>query len=240
MHIHGGGWVLQSEDSQDPILQHIADSASVLCISIGYRLAPEHPFPAGPEDCYDAAEWLVDNASSALGAPLCFIGGESAGGHLSMLTTLHLLQHAEKRYRDFRFRGLLLHFGCFDLTMLPQAINFRKRVPLVLEYEIIRKFTAAFLPGKSMEDMKDASISPLYANLKGLELPAALFTCGTEDSLLDDTVFMSAKWMASGGEAVVKILPGAPHGYIGFPRDKLEPAREGMETTLDFMRSKLQ
>lgn len=52
MHIHGGGWVLQDEKSQDPILQGIADATGLLCISVGYRLAPESPFPAGPDDCY--------------------------------------------------------------------------------------------------------------------------------------------------------------------------------------------
>ncbi len=240
MHVHGGGWVLQDEASQDPVLQHVADAAGVLCISIGYRLAPEHPFPAGSEDCYDVAEWLVDNAEKQFGAPLSFLGGESAGGHLSVLTALHLLQNQEKRYSEFRFRGLLLHFGCYDLTLTPQACNFKKRVPLVLELEIIHEFLKAFLPGKSMEEMKHPSISPLYADLAKLKLPAALFTCGTEDCLLDDTVFMSTKWMASGGEAVVKILPGAPHGYIGFPPEVSEGAREGVATTIEFMKSKGQ
>lgn len=92
-----------------------------------------------------------------------------------------------------------------------------------------------------MEDLKHPSISPLYADLTTIKsLPAALFTCGTEDILLDDTVFMSAKWMAAGGEAVVKILPGAPHAYIGFPDEVLEVAREGRAVTVEFMKSKLQ
>ena len=62
--------------SIDPLLKGIADAANVVMISIGYRLAPEHPFPAGPEDCFDAAEWLVDNAEARYGAPLKIIGGE--------------------------------------------------------------------------------------------------------------------------------------------------------------------
>jgi acetyl esterase/lipase len=239
MHIHGGGWVLQDETTQDPPLQTIADATGILSISIGYRLAPENPFPAGPEDCQDAAEWLVDNAEKQFGAPLLFLGGESAGGHLSVLTALHLIQYPEKRHREFRLRGLLLHFGCYDLTLTPHVHHFKKRAPLVLDIEIIHKFLEAFLPGKSMEEMKHPSISPLYADLRKVDLPAALFTCGTEDSLLDDTIFMSAKWMASGGEAMVKILPGAPHAYIGFPPDLLGLAKEGMDTTIEFMKNKL-
>ena len=113
MHIHGGGWVLQDEKSSDPFLQGIADATGVLCISVGYRLAPEYPFPAGPQDCYDAAKFLVDNSEKEFGVTLGFVGGESAGGHLSVLVALHLLQSSEKRYSSFNFKGLLLHFGAY-------------------------------------------------------------------------------------------------------------------------------
>jgi acetyl esterase/lipase len=84
MHMHIGGWAIGSEDGQDVVLKKIADNSSLLVISIGYRLAPEDSFPAGPNDCFDTAEWLVENAKSTFGAELAFIGGESAGGHLSI------------------------------------------------------------------------------------------------------------------------------------------------------------
>ena len=57
-------------------MKRIAEGANLAVISVGYRLAPEHPFPQGPEDCYDAAEWLVDNSQAKFGAPLKFAGGE--------------------------------------------------------------------------------------------------------------------------------------------------------------------
>jgi len=64
------------------------------------------------------------------------------------------------------------------------------------------------------EEKRHPSVSPLYADLEPLrgKLPPALFTCGTEDCLLDDTMFMSTKWLMAGGEAFVKFIPGAPHG----------------------------
>ena len=62
--------------SQDTLMKSIAEGANLTVISVGYRLAPEHPFPQGPEDCYDAAEWLVDNSEAKFGAPLKFAGGE--------------------------------------------------------------------------------------------------------------------------------------------------------------------
>ncbi len=76
MHIHGGGWTLQSPEFQDTLLKFIADNGQLTVVSAGYRLAPEHPYPAGPQDSYDAAEWLVDHAKEKYGAELTFAGGE--------------------------------------------------------------------------------------------------------------------------------------------------------------------
>ncbi|ETN40849.1 uncharacterized protein HMPREF1541_05129 [Cyphellophora europaea CBS 101466] len=243
LHIHGGGWVLQDQKSQDPPLQLLADNTGLLCVSVGYRLAPEHPFPAGPNDCYDAAEHLVLHANEQFGAPLSFVGGESAGGHLGMLVALHLLQHADARFHTFSFKGLLLHFGAFTFDWLPQVYNWNRDPCLVLDRDLMNHYRDAFLPGWTPETLRDPQVSPLYADLAPLRgrLPAALFTCGTEDCLLDDTVFMSSKWRMYGGEAVVKIVPGVPHGFIMFPRDVKGPrADEGMAEVEAFIARKLK
>jgi acetyl esterase/lipase len=76
IHYHGGGWVLGDEKSTDSLLQHYANAGDMAVISVGYRHAPEDPFPKGPEDCVDAAEYLVENAESQYGGSLKFIGGE--------------------------------------------------------------------------------------------------------------------------------------------------------------------
>ncbi|KAL8796527.1 MAG: hypothetical protein Q9195_001201 [Heterodermia aff. obscurata] len=236
MHIHGGGWTLQSEADQDPVIAAIADGANVAVVSIGYRLAPEDPFPKGPEDCFDAAEWLVDNARSKFSSELQFLGGESAGGHLSLLTYFHLLSTRPK----FRFSGLALNFGCFDLSFLPSVYTFKKPTTLILDKEIMEHYREAFCPGMSNDQLRDPSVSPFFRDLNGLELPPTLFTCGTEDPLLDDTVMMACRWSMHGGEAVVKVVPGAPHGYILFPQKEVPEAKEGLEAVNAFLAGKMR
>ncbi|PGH23388.1 hypothetical protein AJ80_02498 [Polytolypa hystricis UAMH7299] len=242
MHIHGGGWVLASEAHQDGPLKQIVDALSMATISVGYRLAPEHPFPAAPEDCYDVAEWLVDNAEKEFGAPLKFICGDSAGAQLTTLSALHLLSHESPKYSQFQLKGLLLNFGVFDLSKTPSCFTFKRSPAIVLDEGEMDKFIDAFLPDKSF-NRKSPSVSPLYFNFSALppatKLPPALFLCGTEDLLLDDTVFMSAKWQMAGGEAIVKIVPGAPHGFIGFPPDSFQGVLEGLETVSTFLEEKV-
>jgi len=241
MHLHLGGWILCDERSQDPVLAKIAASSSLLCISIGYRLAPEHPFPAGPEDCFDAAEWLVENAVPTFSAELAFIGGESAGAHLSILTALHLKR--SETHSAFNLKGLLLHFGVYDLSGLPQLFNFNPSRPLLIDKANVEPQLAAFCPNFSASQLKDPTISPLYANLTGpglgAGLPPALFTVGTQDPLLDDTVFMGVKWMMAGAEAVVKVYPGASHSYLAFPEAAYPATREVFADIKDFVDGKL-
>ena len=234
--------MLQDEKSQDPALQSIANTTGLVCVSVGYRLAPETPFPAGPEDCYDAAEYLVLHSKERFGAPLAFVGGESAGGHLGMLVALHLLQHEDERYRRFGFRGLLLHFGAYSMNWLPQVYHFNPSPVLVLDKDLMDHYVDAALPGWSEEQKKDPKVSPLYADLEPLRgrLPPALFTCGTADCLLDDTIFMSAKWRMAGAITMVKIVPGGVHGYIMFVGVEGSGSGEGMRKVEEFVAKQLK
>ena len=76
LHFHGGGWVLGDQKSADFLLQQYADTGDLAVLSVGYRLAPEHSYPAGPDDCIDVAAHLVQNSKKDYGGPLRFIGGE--------------------------------------------------------------------------------------------------------------------------------------------------------------------
>jgi acetyl esterase/lipase len=210
LHIHGGGHTLGAADQQDRLLERIADETRLTCISVEYRLAPEHPFPAGPDDCEAAALWVSDHLNDFGGEALA-IGGESAGAHLSALTLLKL-RDAHKRTP---FRAANLVYGVFDCGMTPSARAFGNAERLVLRTLDIEKFSEAFLPGITLEQKRAPHISPLYADLRGL--CPALFTIGTKDALLDDSLFMHARWIASGNSAELDVYPGACHGFTAFP-----------------------
>ncbi len=210
LHIHGGGHVLGAADQQDRMLERIADETRLTAISVEYRLAPENPFPAGPDDCEAAALWVRQHLSD-FGGPKFTIGGESAGAHLSALTILRL----RDKLGSNPFHAANLVFGVFDLGMTPSARAFGNDTRLVLRTGDIEKFGDAFLPDKSANDRRDPSISPLYAELS--DVCPALFSIGTRDALLDDSLFMHARWNAAGNRGELAIYPGAAHGFIAFP-----------------------
>lgn len=210
LHIHGGGHVLGAADQQDRMLERIADETRLTAISVDYRLAPEHPYPAGPDDCEAAALWVSHNISDFGGSKLA-IGGESAGAHLSALTILRLRERLGRN----PFHAANMVFGVFDLTMTPSARAFGNDTRLVLRTLDIEKFAEAFLGRIALSARRDPSISPLYARLGGL--CPALFTVGTRDALLDDSLFMHARWIAAGNRGELAIYPGAAHGFTAFP-----------------------
>jgi acetyl esterase len=204
LHIHGGGVVLGAADMQDPMLERINDNTGLACVSVEYRLAPENPYPAASDDCESAALWLAKNAEAEFGTDRLAIGGESAGALLSAVTLLRM----RDRHGFTGFRAANLSYGAYDYSMTPSQKKYGNR-RLVLRTVDIEKFIEAYVPG--VRDLRDPDISPLYADLAGLA--PALFTVGTDDALLDDSLFMYGRYIAAGNRAELAIYPGGAHGF---------------------------
>ncbi|MDJ0788622.1 MAG: alpha/beta hydrolase [Myxococcota bacterium] len=217
LHIHGGGWTLGAADQQDEALDALSRALSVAVVSVGYRLAPEHPHPAGADDCEAAALWLARNARAEFGSETLLIGGESAGAHLSVVTLLRL----HDRHGKTPFRAANLFYGCYDLGLTPSVRAWGER-NLILSTPIIEWFADHFVPDRAARG--DPDVSPLYADLGGL--PPALFTVGTWDPLVDDSLFMAARWEAAGGVARLAVEPGAIHAFNAFPTEQARRANE--------------
>ena len=227
LHIHGGGWVLGAADQQDVLLQRIADGAGVAVVSVDYRLAPEHPFPAAPDDCAAAAGWVLENAASQWGTERLLVGGESAGAHLAALTLLRL---RDRMGAPDAVAAANLVFGAYDLSMTPSQRTWGER-NLILSTPIMEWFCEQFTPGMTAEERRDPWMSPLYADLSGM--PPALFTVGTLDPLIDDTLFMASRWAAAGCHAEVAVYPESPHGFHAFPTGI---GRTSIAQQVDFLR----
>lgn len=227
LHIHGGGWVLGAADQQDVLLATIAQRANVAVVSVEYRLAPEHPFPAGPDDCSAAAMWLIEHAADEFGTDRLLIGGESAGAHLSALT---LLRVREQTGSVAPFAAANLTFGVFDVAQTPSCRNWDDDDQLVLSSATMRWFADCFVPDRSLEERRHPDVSPLYADVT--DLVPALFTVGTSDPLIDDTLFLGTRWRAAGNPAEIVVFPEAPHGFIAFP---CEIGRMGIERQVEFL-----
>jgi acetyl esterase len=212
MHIHGGGWALGAADLQDPVLAELADATGLSVVSVEYRLAPEHPYPAGADDCEDAAMWLLQGGFAELGVPpVAAIGGDSAGGNLAALTLLAL---RDRHGISGAFCAANMIYGVFDLSLTPSLRRWGPR-PLLLNTPIMEHFFALYVPGMDEEARRDPEISPLYADLS--DMPPALFSVGSLDPLYDDTLFMEARWRAAGGRTELAVHAEAIHGYNAFP-----------------------
>ena len=175
LHIHGGGWVSGEPEMTDLLNEALSQLLNLAIVSVDYRLAPENPYPAGPDDCEAAALWLIDKAAEEYGTGRLLIGGESAGAHLSAVTLLRL---RDRHGVTGRFCGANLVFGAYDLGHPPSAMGVGLEPGNdLLDPEGMLFMVEQFLPGTTRDDRRAPDMSPLFAELS--EMPRALFTVGT-------------------------------------------------------------
>jgi acetyl esterase len=205
LNISGGGFYLDETARNDTQNAHLADSLGVTVMSVEYRLAPENPWPAAPDDCYSAALWLIEQAP-LFGTTRLIIGGASAGATLAMTTLLRL----RDKNLQAPFIGAVLQFGAYDLS--GQSPGGR----LYADEYFIQAYA-----GK-ITDKTQADISPLYGDLKGL--PPTLIVVGTADFLMEDSFAMAARLSAADNEVDFRVYPEAAHGFTMHPTKMAEAA----------------
>jgi acetyl esterase len=210
LHFHGGAMMVGHPRIQDDAHAEMSERLGVGIVSVDYRLAPEHPFPAGADDCLAVAREVL---ATHLG-PLV-LGGESAGAYYAALT---LLRIRDELGAADRVAGANLVFGVYDLSGTPSQSGVRpSEAPDGLGAETFEDVLAGYTPGLSRLEVRRPDISPMYAPLHGL--PPALFTVGTADHLLDDSLFMARRWEAWGNEAELAVYPDCPHAFVAHPTE---------------------
>ena len=217
--VHGGAWMIGSPRMDDVENDELARACGVATVSIDYRMAPEHDLADSMDDSEAAALWLIEHARSDFGTDRLLIGGGSAGAHLAAVTLLRL---RDRHQAAGRFLGANLVFGCFDLSGTPSS-RLRRTESWVLRPQLFEAVHQYVMHRKDPEALRDPALSPLYANLSGL-VPA-VFTVGALDPLLDDSLFMAARWEAAGNPAEVAVYPESEHGFTGMPTGMARAAR---------------
>jgi acetyl esterase len=213
LHFHGGGMILGKPEMSDIDNQKLCARHALAVVSVDYRLAPEHPFPAGPDDGLAVAKWLLEHGEAEFGSSRILTGGESAGGYMAAAVLLRIRDELDAAGR---VEGANLVFGVYDWGRSPSQRGVRPHDgPDVLDPEGISFFSDCYLPGRTDDERRDPSISPAFADLRGL--PPALMSVGTCDHLLDDTLMLATRWAAAGNGVGLFVAPDMPHGFMGYP-----------------------
>lgn len=194
--------------------RQLADALHLAVVSVDYRLAPEHPWPAATDDCEAAALWLLERARDRFGTARLAIGGSSAGATLALATLLRL---RDRRAVD-GFAGAVLQFGTYDLSARTPAGR-----QIADEYFI--QAYAGHVADRTLPD-----ISPLYGDLRGL--PPALLIVGSADVVLEDNLAMAGRLSAAGNRVELQVYPQAPHGFTLHPTALARTALNGIQTWL--------
>ncbi|MET4238442.1 alpha/beta hydrolase [Bradyrhizobium sp. RT10b] len=210
---HGGGWVIGDLDSHDVVCRQLAVEGALIVISVDYRLAPEHKFPAAADDAIAATKWIAANARElGIDAARLSIGGDSAGGNLAAVVAL-----TARDGNGPEIAGQVLIYPATDFAMT-HGSHSEPETSVLLTHSVIRWFRDHYLNGTA--DIHDWRASPARAkSLAGLP-PAYVLTAGA-DPLRDEGDEYAARLKQAGVPVAYKHYPGQFHGF--FTMGKLLP-----------------
>ena len=207
VYFHGGGWVLGDLDTHDGVARALASRARSIVVSVHYRLAPEHPFPAAVDDAWAVAAWVAEHGPAGIDRDRLAVGGDSAGGNLAAIVALR------GRERGFRFRFQLLVYPVTDCDLdtrsyLDYADGFG------LSRDAMRWFWDLYVPPEG--GRLDPDASPLRAgDLAGVA--PALVQTAEFDVLRDEGEAYAARLEQAGVAVTLTRYDGLIHGFIRMP-----------------------
>jgi acetyl esterase len=205
VYFHGGGWVVGDLASHDYVCRALTNAAGCVVVAVGYRLAPEHKFPAGPSDCYAATKWAAENAAS-LGsdAEHIAVGGDSAGGNLAAVVALMARDRGGPKIRH-----QMMIYPAIDAAMDTASQKQFTEDGFVLSKLDMQWFWGHYL--KDPKDGADPYASPSRA--KDLRnLPPAHIITAENDPLRDEGEAFAEQLKSAGNK--VKRYAGVVHGFV--------------------------
>jgi acetyl esterase len=201
--LHGGGWYLGDLDGVDRVCRQLANAAGAVCVSVDYRLAPEHPYPAAVHDARAAVTWAAGAGASQLGTDPArvAVGGDSAGGNLAAVAARH---HAGA------LRAQLLVYPALDAGMGGESHRAFAEDPMLRAVDL-RRCWDTYLAGA--DGASDPDVSPLAAgDLAGL--PRAAIAVAGHDVLRDDGLRYAAALQAAGVPVALERFDDMTHGFL--------------------------
>lgn len=214
VHFHGGGFAMGHPTIFDGVCTRIADRAHAVVLSVGYRMAPEHPAPAAVDDCLDVTRWAVAHADELRVDPdRVALTGDSAGGNLAAATAQSLVAEG---FTGLRHLGLV--YPAPDLTeretevLLGQDVEEPPRGFPVITTDMLRAFRSLYLGDL---DGTDPLVSPAHGELAGL--PPTLVQTAELDPLRSDGEAFADALRQAGVEVRQTRYRGSPHGFINMP-----------------------
>ena len=202
-HIHGGGFALGSAEGSAGLASSLARKTGMRAVSVDYRLAPEHPYPAALKDVTAAYRALAGQAGRA---DHLVVSGESAGGNLAIELLL-----AGKPQGLTMPAAVLLMSPMTDLTVTGASYAGKADADPAITAQAIRTRAADYLAGA---DPADPLVSPIFADLSGL--PPLLIQAGSHEVLLDDATRLAVKAAADDVAVILDVTPGVPHVFQAF------------------------
>lgn len=213
MFFHGGGFAVGDLDTHDAIAREHAVGGRTVVVSVDYRLAPEHPYPAAVEDAWAATRWVAENAGEfGADAARLAVAGDSAGGNLSAVVAL--LARDAQRSGDgpaVAFQLLWYPATTWD-TSLPSFTE--NAVAPVLDHQAIGEFTRWYAGHVDQTDLPSTLAPARAADLSGL--PPAYVAVAGHDPLRDDGVHYAQLLSAAGVDVELHNAETLVHGYLGY------------------------
>ncbi|OFJ50521.1 alpha/beta hydrolase [Mycolicibacterium grossiae] len=210
VYFHGGGWSIGDLDTHDHVARAHALGAEAIVVSVDYRLAPEHPFPAGVEDAWAALQWVAENAADLGGDPeRLAVAGDSAGGNLAAVLTL--------RARDAGGPPLAFQLLWYPCVVGDTAVpSFAENVDApILNPDVIAAFLAWYAPGFDFSDPAALPTDFAPANASSLAgLPPAYVGTAEHDPLRDDGARYVELLAAAGVSVRLSNEPTLVHGFV--------------------------